>query len=197
MKRITLQFRTVPPCVLRSILVIALFAPAFAKAAGTSVSAPDHVVQVMLIKNALTAVNHGNITGNFTVLRDLGSPRFRQQHTATDLGKLFASLRDASLDLSPILVTDPVLTQPAVLDEFRGRLRLVGYCPTRPQMVRFVLDFQHTPGGWSIDEIALLLADNEDNHPGPRRVPALQDHASQQVPSHRESQIPRPTRRTR
>ena len=32
--------------------------------------ASDRSLQVMLIRNALAAVNHGNITGNYTVLRD-------------------------------------------------------------------------------------------------------------------------------
>ena len=38
----------------------------------------------------LIAVNHGNLTGNYTVLRDLGSDRFRQQNDAARLAAVFA-----------------------------------------------------------------------------------------------------------
>ena len=66
-----------------------------------------HPLSLVLIKSTLTAVNHGNITGNYTVLRELGSARFKQQHTPADLATAFASLRGQKVDLSPILVTSP------------------------------------------------------------------------------------------
>jgi hypothetical protein len=126
--------------------------------AQTSPRLPDDAGQVMLIRNTLVAVNHGTITGNYTVLRDLASERFRQRNTAADLANTFGNLRRQKLDLSPILVTEPRLTQPPGSDEFRGRLQLVGFFPTRPQAVRFNLIFQYVDGGWLIDEISLSLA---------------------------------------
>ncbi|MEO8493924.1 MAG: hypothetical protein ABI614_02560 [Planctomycetota bacterium] len=68
---------------------------------------PDYPGQVMLIRNTLTAVNHGNITGNYTVLRDLSGDGFRKLNTAANLGATFANLRQQQLDLSPILVIEP------------------------------------------------------------------------------------------
>src|SRR5437016_5736212 len=35
---------------------------------------------IILVKNALLAVNQGNLTGNYTVLRDLASPGFRERN---------------------------------------------------------------------------------------------------------------------
>ena len=46
-------------------------------------------VEVMLVKNALTAVNQGNLTGNYTVLRDLGSAGFRDKNSAARLAAIF------------------------------------------------------------------------------------------------------------
>lgn len=128
---------------------------------------PDTSGQVMLIRNTIVAVNHGNITGNYTVLRDLASERFRQQNTAADLAKTFTTLRDLKFDLSPILIVQPQLTQSPAEDNFRGRLQLVGYFSTRPQAVQFTLIFQRIKKGWMIDEISLTIA------PTSVTVPAL------------------------
>ena len=128
------------------------------QAAGQApLAAPDRPLQVMLIRNTLIAVNHGNLTGNYTVLRDLASERFRQRHNASDLAATFGNLKQQKLDLSPILVIEPQLTQqPGEVSP--GRLQLVGVIPTRPQEVQFGLLFQRVEGGWMIDEIELRVA---------------------------------------
>lgn len=123
---------------------------------------PDYSGQVMLIKNTVTAVNHGNLTGNYTVLRDLGSERFRQQHTAAALAATFAGLQKQKLDLSPTLVIDPQFSQFLLQDQ---RLQLVGHFPTRPLAVRFSLMFQPTSRGWLIDEISLAVAPDRQSAP--------------------------------
>ncbi len=113
-------------------------------------------VQTMLIKNALTAVNHGNLTGNYTVLRDLGSERFRQQNDAAKLAAAFANQRAQHFDLSPILLLEPTISGRSI-DEISGRVKLAGSFATVPHTVHFALIFQHTDRGWCIDEIALGL----------------------------------------
>ena len=124
--------------------------------AQTPVPLPDFPAQVMLIKNTIVAVNHGNLTGNYTVLRDLTSEKFRQRNKASDLAETFVNLRKQKFDLSPILVNSPQLTQRPAQDQ-HGRLQLVGFFPTRPQAVQFTLIFQHIQGGWVIDEISLSI----------------------------------------
>ena len=125
----------------------------------------------MLIRNTLTAVNHGNITGNYTVLRDLGSERFRRRNTAGDLATTFASLRKQTRDLSPILVTEPQLTQRPVQDQY-GRMPLVGFFPTRPRAVRFGLVFQKIAGAWVIDEITVVVVPIESVVPAQHSSPS-------------------------
>jgi hypothetical protein len=110
----------------------------------------------MLIRNSLAAVNHGMLTGNYTVLRDLGTEKFRGLHQAGDLATAFSPLRRRKVDLSPLLVTDPLLTH-AVLDEELGRLTFRGFFPTQPQQIEFDLTFQRANGGWLIDEVALRV----------------------------------------
>ena len=123
-------------------------------AEGQPPAGPDYTVQVMLARNTLALVNHGNLTGNYTVLRDLSSDRLRQASTASDLAATFANLRQQKLDLSPILVTEPQFTA-APREIAPGRLLLVGQFPTQPKAVRFALVFQRIANGWAIDEISL------------------------------------------
>jgi hypothetical protein len=111
-------------------------------------------VSVMLVKNTLTAVNHANITGNYTVVRDLGCPTFREKHSAAQLSMIFQKLRDQKTDLSPILVLEPEFTLPPSIND-AGQLQMAGFFATTPLQVQFRLAFQRVPGGWMIDEISI------------------------------------------
>ncbi|NOY41382.1 MAG: hypothetical protein GXP26_06045 [Planctomycetes bacterium] len=139
-------------------VLLALLASLLLHANASAQALPDSLGQSMLIKNTIVAVNHGNLTGNYTVLRDLASERFQKKNTASDLAATFTNLRKKKMDLSPILVTEPQLTQHPAEDKFRGRLQLIGYFPTQPQAVQFNLIFQHVKGGWMIDEISVAIA---------------------------------------
>ena len=115
-------------------------------------------VEAMLVKNVLTAVNHGNITGNYTVLRDLGSAGFREKNTASQLATIFRNLREQKVDLSPVLILDPQFTQAPALNQ-AGQLELVGFFPTQPLQVRFGLAFQRVEAGWMIHTISIGAVD--------------------------------------
>ena len=150
---------------------------------------PDYAGQVMLIRNTLTAVNHGNITGNYTVLRDLSSERFRQRNKASDLATTFVNLRKQKLDLSPILVIEPQITQRPAQDQY-GRMQLVGYVPTKPQAVRFGLVFQKINRAWVIDEITLGVVPIESvvrTQPSPPSPPRYQSPRTAARPHAREN----------
>lgn len=134
---------------MRAILLAAgLTAPALAQA-----PIPDAKRAEFIIKTTLVALNHANQTGNYTVLRDLGSPRFRANNNAARLAEVFAPMRERDLDLSPIVVFQPVLTQPVSSDE-QGRLKLTGYFPTRPLRVVFDLAYEPIGDRWTISDIA-------------------------------------------
>jgi hypothetical protein len=115
---------------------------------------PQGDIFVMLVRNAVTAANQGNLTGNYTVLRDLGGPAFRQRNSAAQLATTFQRLRDQKVDLSPILIHTPVFTGRPGIDQ-AGQLQLVGFFPTEPLQIRFRLAFQRVQGGWMIDTIGI------------------------------------------
>jgi hypothetical protein len=130
---------------------------------------PQLDIQEMLIKNAITAVNHGNLTGNYTVLRDLGGPTFREKNSDARLATIFQKLRDQKSDLSPILVLQPVYTERPMIDQ-AGELNLVGFFPTQPLQIQFRLAFQRVGNGWMIDSVSIST-----NPTQPQQQPTVQN----------------------
>jgi hypothetical protein len=110
---------------------------------------PDEFQLNMLIRSMVIAVNQANKTGNYTVLRDLGSPRFRKSNSAERLAAIFEAQRKSKFDLSPILFFTPKLLRPAELSE-EGMLRMTGFFDTRPQRVAFDFLFEDIKGEWQL-----------------------------------------------
>ncbi len=109
---------------------------------------------IALIRDVLMAVNQGNWTGNYTVLRDYASRDFSSANDPTRLAGLFAPVREAGLDMLPALVTDPVIlnTQTAVGDT---QMRLTGYFPTEPQHISFDLVMVQERRRWTLLDISV------------------------------------------
>jgi hypothetical protein len=126
-----------------------------AAAPASGMTAESRKLATLLIKNTLVAVNQANLTGNYTVLRDLSTPGFRQLNSAADLGTIFANLRQNKIDLSPIVLMDPVITA-AKFSKEQKQLRLKGHFPSEPMQVEFELIFQQAnPAGWIIHGISV------------------------------------------
>ncbi len=117
----------------------------------------ERTAAVILVKNALIAVNQGNLTGNFTVLRDLSSPGFRERNSAGELATIFQNIRQQKIDLSPIVVLDPVMSQPRLTAD--GQLFLEGYFASQPKRINFRLAFikDQKSGGWMIETVSVGL----------------------------------------
>lgn len=120
-----------------------------AKTAPPRQAIPDPVRMNILIRDAIIALNHANRTGNYTVLRDLGTPAFQQLNDSARLGMAFAGLRAKDSDFSPVFFINPVLVQQPSLDS-QGVLRLLGYFPTQPQRIVFDVSFQQAGGRWRL-----------------------------------------------
>lgn len=143
-------------------LVIALAAPVPALAESppssprspASIEIPDDYRLNLLIRTTLIALNQANATRNYTVLRDLSAPGFRNANSAARLGEIFAALRQRNLDLSPILFFEPKLIRPPEIDG-RGMLRLSGFIPSQPEQVWFDFLFQHVDNRWQLFAISV------------------------------------------
>jgi hypothetical protein len=95
-----------------------------------SISQPkiDDVALAILIKSAITAVQHANATGNYSVLRDLGTPGFRERYDQAKLTAIFATFRARVINLSPSLMLLPSLSKPVEFTP-QGQLRVEGTLP--------------------------------------------------------------------
>jgi hypothetical protein len=182
---------------LRAAAAFLILAGVLAGAARAQLQTPDAVQAVYMVKTTLVALNHANLTGNYTVLRDLGSLRFRANNNAARLAAVFARLRDEGIDLAPVVVFDPQFAVPPGLDE-EGRLRLVGQFPTRPLRVVFDIAYELTGNGWSISDLSVNTvpwpdgADDEDEERGSTSQPAPPQPGPAQSAPARQFQLPIP-----
>ena len=126
----------------------------------------DGVELNILIRKTLLTLNDANLTGNYTVLRDLSAPEFQKQFNAARLSETFADLRKRKLDLSPIVLFHPKLTRKP---EFKGKniIRLTGYIPTKPEQVNFDIFFQRNSNRWLL--IGLSVNTKKTNNVSARK----------------------------
>ena len=130
--------------------------------ASPALAVPAPEVLLVLIRTTLVALNQAVYTGNFTVLRDLGSPAFQAANSPAQLGVIFAGLRNRNIDLSPVVVVTPELSEPPLITP-EHVLRLVGFFPTKPLQVQFQMLFQPVNGQWrlfgmAVDAVAAPVA---------------------------------------
>ena len=134
----------------------AILCPAAAGAQTQSVqtSVPSAGNLVRMVRMTMIAVQHANFTGNYTVLRDLGTPGFASKNTAASLAHIFRSWRRPDRNLGAVSALEPIWLVTPVIDK-RGLLSLKGYFPTTPVHVRFVMMFKPVRDHWRLEAISL------------------------------------------
>src|SRR5262245_5189742 len=120
---------------------------------------------LILIRETLLALDQANKTGNYTVLRDLGSPEF-QANTAARLAEIFSQQRKDNVDLSGVAVIDPPVT---ILPQVQGnRLRdIAGFFPSVPTQVNFELIYAPVNGRWKLFGISVSFGQATPQAPQP------------------------------
>jgi hypothetical protein len=126
---------------------------------------PDDLKLIILIRTALIALNQANLTGNYSVLRDIAAPSFQQANNPARLGEIFADLRVRKIDLSPITVIDPKLARAAFVND-QGMLRITGFFLMKPEQVNFDLAFQPVDGQWRLFGISVNTSQAKPPAPG-------------------------------
>lgn len=119
---------------------------------------------LILIRSTVLALHHANLTGNYTVLRDLGAPGFQTVNTAARLSEIFANLRAQNLDLSGVSVLEPQLTVLPQI-EANGMMRMAGVFPSTPLQVNFELLFAPVDNRWKLYGLSLNLAQSTPTPP--------------------------------
>ncbi len=118
---------------------------------------PQPIALLAMLRSTLLAVDHGNKTGNFTVLRDLGSPSFRDANSAAKLAQIFANLPSQGVDLLAAAVVDPDYSKPPVITPER-MIYVTGVFPIQPRAVAFEILYEINGGQWRVFGIAISVA---------------------------------------
>lgn len=155
---------------------------------------------LILVRGSMLALHQANITGNYTVLRDLGAPGFQSANTAARLAEIFASQRAQKLDLSGIATLEPQLTQlPQITPN--GLMHMAGFFPSVPLQVNFELLYAPVQGQWRLMGISVNLGQSgpvapEVSAADPKNPPAPAEPAKPAAtPSSSSGSKPKPARR--
>jgi hypothetical protein len=137
---------------------------------------------LILIRTTLLALDQANKTGNYTVLRDLGSPDF-QANSAAQLAEIFAQQRKDNVDLSGVAVIDPQLTLLPQI-EGNGLMRMAGFFPSVPTQVNFELLYAPVDGRWRLFGLSVSFGQAAPAAPQPPAATPPQEKVPQaQAPS--------------
>jgi hypothetical protein len=125
----------------------------------STMAAPRFVVPsveniLILIRSTLLGLNQAMETGNYTVLRDLASPAFREANSAGKLYQLFANLGAQRISLAAVAILTPRLSQTPNLDA-NGRLHIQGFFSGEPVRLDFDLVFEAIANQWRLFSISV------------------------------------------
>lgn len=135
------------------------------------VPVPSDLEANRLVWGTMAAVDHANLAGNYSVLRDLAAPGFQINNDAARLTQIFASLRESRLDLSTTLLLTPTYLSPPRMAS-PDVVRLQGYFGLRPTAISFDLYYQWVGGRWRLFGVSIVPASLSAIQPG--AAPAAQ-----------------------
>ena len=144
----------------------------------------------------MVALDQADVTGNYTVLRDISAPGFRDKNSAADLARIFAPIRDAKIDLSQAVLLDPHISKATVNEQ--KMLYVVGAFDTKPLPVSFELLFEPAGGRWRIFGISVTPIGQVERCPDAsdavaksrREIAAAQGQPRRRAESDRSSERP-------
>jgi hypothetical protein len=132
---------------------------------------PSAESTIVLVRSTLLSLNDALRTGNYTVLRDLAAPSFRDANNAGRLHQIFANLSAQRIDLAAVAILPPKLPQPPSIDQDK-RLRIGGYFPGEPVQLNFDLTFEAVGNQWRLFGISVNPVSAAINAPAePRKAP--------------------------
>lgn len=126
-----------------------------APVAEAPLTAPEPVAVLAMVRSTLLAVDHGNRTGNYTVLRDLAGPQFREANNAARLAQIFGPVALQGVDLLAVAVAEPVYAQPPQITADR-KLQITGVFRIAPRPVTFEILYEPVGGQWRLFSVAIL-----------------------------------------
>jgi hypothetical protein len=136
------------------------------------VNMPTAQQLMLLIRSSLLTFGDATQSGNYSVLRDLAAPGFRQANSPEKLAKIFSSFASKGVDLSGVAVLTPQLAGAPVLDPKTNRLYLKGAYPGDAVTVVFELLYEPVGGKWRLFGIFVDAAPGQVTAVAPAAAPA-------------------------
>lgn len=112
---------------------------------------------VILTRSALLALDQANKTGNYTVMRDLGSATFHANNAAR-LAEVFADLRRQNVDMSATLAQPLSFASPPAIDA-KGLLRVAGSVPMGARVLYFQIAWAREAEAWRLYGIVVTVGE--------------------------------------
>jgi hypothetical protein len=127
---------------------------------------PNQLELSKLIWSTIAAVDHANMAGNYSVLRDLAAPGFQTANDAARLTQIFAGVRQSGIDLSNALLLAPTYSAPPTMVA-PDVLRVQGGFGLRPTAILFDLHYQWVGGRWRLFGISIGTQGIASEQPAP------------------------------
>ena len=126
---------------------------------------PNELELAKLIWSTMAAVDHANVAGNYSVLRDLSAPGFQMNNDAARLAKIFEALRASNVDLSNTMLLAPTYqTAPVIMSG--NVLHVKGFFGLRPTAIGYDLYYQWLQGRWRLYGVSIVPAAMANVQPG-------------------------------
>lgn len=126
-----------------------------------SKSKPYDPAALYLVRSTLMSLDDANQTGNYEVLRLLGSNSFQAANSASDLARIFSAQRDAGLDLAVAALQSPhQMAEPTIGAD--RLLRLSGSYDQPAGQLQFVLAYAADGGLWRLEAIHVAVKSPAD-----------------------------------
>ena len=143
---------------------------------------PNELELAKLIWSTMAAVDHANVAGNYSVLRDLSAPGFQMNNDAARLAKIFETLRASNVDLSNTMLLAPTYqTAPVIMAG--NVLHVKGFFGLRPTAIGFDLYYQWLQGRWRLYGVSIVPATMANLQPGPAPLPSPAPAPRRDTPS--------------
>lgn len=121
-----------------------------------------------MIWSTVAAVHHANLSGNYSVLRDISAQPFQINYNPAKLTEIFAGLRNSNINLSNALLVPPTYYEaPQMVRE--DLFRVKGLFQLRPISLTFDMFFQWEQGRWKLAGIDIQPAEMVAAQPAPRQ----------------------------
>lgn len=115
---------------------------------------PTQLELSKLLWSTIAAVDHANLSGNYSVLRDISAQTFQINFNPARLTEIFSGLRGLNIDLSNALLVPPTYFEaPQMISNDVFRVR--GVFQLRPISIGFDVYYQWEQGRWKLFGIDL------------------------------------------